>query len=124
MGTGNFLPFNFNRLMIDEYPILDILAAPKAYAQMHQPVWHDVQPVLCPSSTESVMLSTLTWFLTMFFFFILSSILLGASIFLATILGPNLLQECFILVKASLLGATIIAAYFMVLLVVWGEFWC
>jgi hypothetical protein len=45
-------------------------------------------------------------------------------VFSATILCPNLLREWFMLVKTSPLGATIIAAYFMVLLVLWGEFQC
>jgi len=125
MGMGDFLHFNVNRLMIDEYPILDIFAAPKAYAQIRQPARRDVRPVLHPSSTESVASSTLTWFLTVFFIFILSPILfLAVFVFSATILRPNLLREWFMLVKTSPLGATIIAAYFMVLLVLWGEFQC
>ena len=106
-------------------PQLDIFAALKAYTQTRQPVRRDVRPGLRPLSTESVGSSTLTWFLTVFFIFILSPILfLATFVFSATIFSPNLLQECFVLVKTSPLGATAIAAYFMVLLVVWGEFRC
>ena len=52
----------------------------------------------------------------MFSIFILSPILLLATFVVsATILCPNHLQECFIFVKTSPLGAMVIAAYFMVL---------
>jgi len=106
-------------------PVLDVLAAPKAYAQTRQPDRHNVRPVLCPSSAESVASSTSTWFLTVFIIFVFSPLfLLAALVFLATTLGPKLSEECLMLVKTSPLGATVIAAYFMVLLVVWGEFQC
>jgi hypothetical protein len=110
-------------------PISDVVTTPKAYAQTRQPDRHDVQPVLRPSSSGSVASSTSTWFLTVFIIFVLSPLLsLAALVFSATIfgptLGPKLLEECLVLLKTSPLGATVIAAYFMVLLAVWGEFWC
>jgi len=100
---------------------LDILAAPKAYAQTCQPdqtVW----PMLLPSSTKSVASSPWIWFLTVFSIFTILPIALVFMIFSGTFLNQILSEECFVLLRISPLGATAILSYFMVLLVTWGMY--
>jgi len=100
---------------------LDILAAPKAYAQTRQPdrtVW----PMLLPSSTKSVTSSPWIWFITVFSIFTILPIALVFVIFSGTFLNQILSEECFVLLRISPLGATAILSYFMVLLLTWGMY--